>query len=310
MAVIIPNKFRERYGRLAPHSKKFYEYLEKPLKPAIRICTNKISREKLIPRLENAGWKLSEIPFYKDGFVVENASDENRIGLTIEHFLGCFYLQEVASMIPAVALGPKENEVILDLCAAPGSKTSQISQMMDNKGLIIANDNDYNRLGPLKYNIEKCGCLNVGITLQDARFFTKKYLFDRVLLDAPCSSEGQVRKDWSMLSRWSLEFVQGLAGLQKEMISSAYQLLKPKGVLVYSTCTFAPEENEGVVDYLLKKYPDAELQNIDLGDFKTCSGITEFEGKRFNPEVRKCIRVWPHLNDTGGFFVAKIFKSQ
>ncbi|MEM4714300.1 MAG: RsmB/NOP family class I SAM-dependent RNA methyltransferase, partial [Candidatus Nanoarchaeia archaeon] len=192
----IPKAFRERYKQIAPNPKEFLEILAKPLKPSFRICTNKISPEELLPRLENQGWELEPVPFYKNGYIIKN---EFRPGLTIEHFMGYIYMQEIVSMIPPILLEPKPYESILDMCAAPGSKTTQISELIQNKPLIIANDSDWKRLKPLKHNLEKCGCLNVAITLMDGRFISKKQQFDKILLDAPCSSEGQIRKDWTVL---------------------------------------------------------------------------------------------------------------
>ncbi len=304
---IIPKLFRERYNKLAPNPKQFFRTIQEPLKPAIRINTNKISCEEILLRLKKQGWQLKQVPFYENAFVIENAGDDKHIGLTVEHFMGYFYMQEVVSLLPAVILEPKKDELILDMCAAPGSKTTQLSQMMSNTGLIVVNDNDFMRLKPLKYNVEKCGCLNVAITNVDGRVI--KGAFDKILLDAPCSSEGQIRKDWKVLSRWSEEYIKSFSNLQKQLIKHAFEILKPNGTLVYSTCTFAPEENEEVVSYLLEKFESAKLETINLKGFKTSEGMTEWQGKKFSPEVRKCIRVWPHQNDTGGFFVAKIRKN-
>ena len=303
---IIPRLFRERYNKLAPSPKLFSKIIQEPLKPCIRINTNKISREEIVSGLKKQGWQLKQIPFYENAFVIENADNDNRIGLTIEHFIGYFYMQEVVSLLPAVVLAPQKGEVVLDVCAAPGSKTTQMSQMMHNTGLIVANDNDFMRLKPLKYNIEKCGCLNVAITNIDGRVIKGK--FDKILLDAPCSSEGQIRKDWKVLSRWSEDYIKTFSNLQKQFIKHAFEILKPNGILVYSTCTFAPEENEEVVNYLLENFENAKLEKIELKDFKFSEGIIEWQGKKFKSEIKKCVRVWPHQNDTGGFFVAKITK--
>jgi len=305
---IIPRLFRERCNKICPNPKQFSKVIQEPLKPCIRINTNKISREEIISRLQKQKWQLKQVPFYENGFIIENASDDNRIGLTTEHFMGYLYMQEVVSLLPAVVLAPQKGEVVLDVCAAPGSKTTQLSQMMCNTGLIVANDNDFLRLKPLKYNIEKCGCLNVAITNVDGRVI--KGQFNKILLDAPCSSEGQIRKDWKVLSRWSEDYMKSFSNLQKQLITHAFEILKPNGALVYSTCTFAPEENEEVVSYLLENFENARLEEIKLNDFKTSEGIAEWRGKKFSPEVKKCIRIWPHQNDTGGFFVAKIVKNE
>ena len=213
----------ERYNKICPNQRQFSKIIQEPLKPAIRINTNKISREEILSRLAKQGWKLKQVPFYENAFIIENASDDNRIGLTIEHFMGYFYVQEVVSLLPAVVLAPQPNDVVLDVCAAPGSKTTQLSQMINNTGLIVANDNDFMRLKPLKYNVEKCGCLNVAITNVDGRVIKGSY--DKILLDAPCSSEGQIRKDWKVLSRWSEDYIKSFSNLQKQL-SKKYNLKK------------------------------------------------------------------------------------
>ena len=300
------NEFVEKYSELAPEPKKFFKILGIPQKPAIRICTNKISRGELIKRLENLGWKLKQVPFYEDGFVIES---KIRPGLSIEHFMGYFYMQEVVSMIPPVILNPKQNDLVLDMCAAPGSKTTQLSELMKNKGLIVANDNDVMRLKLLNYAIEKCGCLNIAQTMMDARFITRMHKYDKILLDAPCSSEGQIRKNPEVLKNWNQAYVNKFSELQKQLIDSAFQLLNNNGVLVYSTCTFSPEENEEVVDFLLKKYPDARVEKIKLKNFKFSEGISSYGSRKFDAQVRNCARIWPHHNDTGGFFAAKIVKT-
>ncbi len=211
-------------------------------------------------------------------------------------------------MLPPLVL--KEHlhnaKYVLDGCAAPGSKTTQLAAFMENCGTIIANDINYNRIRALKFNIEKTGTLNTIITNLDLRFFPKSE-FDIILLDVPCSSEGTIRKNPILLSKWTEKRIPGHANLQQQFILKAFDLLKPGGYLVYSTCTFAPEENEGVINWLLERRP-ATLEQINIPQMKIENGIPEWDDKKFDPEIIKTVRIWPHHNDTGGFFLAKVRK--
>ncbi|MBM3200268.1 NOL1/NOP2/sun family putative RNA methylase, partial [Candidatus Woesearchaeota archaeon] len=204
---------------------------------------------------------------------------------------------------------PKEDDLVLDLCASPGSKTTQAAAMMKNKGLIIANDNQISRLKPLQINLQRCGVTNTVITLMEGRWF-KNYprKFDKIMVDAPCSGIGTIRKSPQTVQWWNPNFIKQMAGIQKQLLESAFGLLNEGGVLVYSTCTLEPEENEGVVDYLIGSYDNAKVENIHL-EIKKSEPVSEFEGKTYSPEVKKCLRIWPQDNDTEGFFVAKIRKS-
>jgi 16S rRNA C967 or C1407 C5-methylase (RsmB/RsmF family) len=136
----------------------------------------------------------------------------------------------------------------------------------------------------------------------------KDYEFDKILVDAPCSGTGTIRKSFKTLLIWNPNMVKRLAGTQRQLIETAFNNLKKGGTLVYSTCTLEPEEDEGIIDYLINKYPDAKVEQIKLPGLKTSPAITEFEGKTYSNEVKKCLRIWPQDNDTEGFFVAKIKK--
>jgi tRNA (cytosine49-C5)-methyltransferase len=209
-------------------------------------------------------------------------------------------------MIPPLVLDPEPGELILDMCAAPGSKTTQIAAMMKNQGLLVANDYKGMRVAPLGLNVQRMGGTNVIITLMEGRYF-KNFMFDRILVDAPCSGTGTIRKSFKTLRIWNPIMIKRLAGTQRQLIESAFEILKPGGTLVYSTCTMEPEEDEGIIDYLVGKYPNAYLEEISL-NIRRSDPILEFEGIRYNPEIKKCLRIWPQDNDTEGFFVAKIRK--
>lgn len=300
----IKEKFKERYEKLT-NWEEFKKISLSFLRRSIRVNTLKISIEELKRRLGKK-WILTRIPWCKEGFYVEHKEGRRDIGNAIEHSLGYFYVQEAVSMIPPIVLDPKPNEIVLDMCAAPGSKTSQIAQYMKNKGILIANDYKGIRLAPLGINLQRMGIKNSIITLMEGRFF-KNFEFDKILVDAPCSGTGTIRKSLKTLRIWNPNVIKRLAGTQRQLIDTAFQNLKKNGTLVYSTCSLEPEENEGIIDYLLKKHNNAKLEDIKL-DIKRSNPILEFEGKEYNKKIKKCLRLWPQDNDTVGFFVAKIRK--
>ena len=304
MDPIIPQKFKDRYSPLVDDPEAFLQSLLTQPPKSFRANTLKASVREVKSRMESYGFSLRQVPWYPDAFI----SSSPEIGSTLEHFLGHIYVQELTSMLPALTVNEiRKAGLVLDACAAPGSKATQLAALMDNRGTLVANDLDYQRIKALKFNLERCGCLNAVITNQDLRYYPEKQEFGAILLDAPCSSEGTIRKNPSLLSRWSENDILSKAGLQRQLILKAYGLLSPGGTLVYSTCTFAPEENEGVLDFLLSK-TEAKIQEVKIPGLKTSRGIEEFRGKKFSREVKKAVRVWPHQNDTDGFFLAKLVK--
>ena len=298
-------KFIERYSKLTDWE-EFKKVSLSFLRRSIRVNTLKMPINQLKKRLEEKNWISEKIPWCKEGFYVEHKEGRRDIGNTIEHSLGYFYVQEAVSMIPPIVLEPKPDEFVLDMCAAPGSKASQIAQYMENKGILIANDYKGIRIAPLGINLQRMGITNAIITLMEGRFF-KNFEFDKILVDAPCSGTGTIRKSLKTLRIWNPDVIKRLAGTQRQLIDTAFQNLKKNGILVYSTCSLEPEEDEGIIDFLLNKYDNAELEEINL-DVKRSQPILEFEDKQYNPEIKKCLRLWPQDNDTEGFFVAKIKK--
>lgn len=310
------DKFVERYKQLTDFD-RFKEYSLSFLRRSIRANTLKISVNDLKKRLEK-NWSLEPIPWCREGFWIEHKGkgEEYRrdIGNLIEHQLGYFYVQEAASLIPPIVLNPKPSEIVLDMCAAPGSKATQLAMYMKNKGILIANDYKGDRIRSLGLNVQRCGLTNCIVTLMFGHWFkgAKKTLeFDRVLVDAPCSGTGAIRKSLKTLRIWNPNMVRRLAGQQRQLIEAGFNVLKKGGVLVYSTCTLEPEEDEGVVGYLLDKYVDAKIEFIgkdELKGLKRSNAVMGFEGKKYNDVVKNCLRIWPQDNDTEGFFVAKIRK--
>jgi NOL1/NOP2/sun family putative RNA methylase len=299
-------KFIERYSKLTDWE-EFKKYSLMFLRRSVRVNTLKISVEECKKKLEKNGWKLKQIPWCKEGFWILHETGRRDIGNTIEHQLGYIYVQEAVSMIPPIVLDPKPYEIVLDMCASPGSKSSQMSAMMENKGVLVANDSTTLRMVPLDSNLQRVGALNNIITLMSGERF-HEFEFDKILVDAPCSGTGAIRKSLKTIETWNPHVVRRLAGLQRKLIETAFNNLKKNGVMVYSTCSVEPEEDEDIVDYLLGKYSNARLEEISLKGLKRSDCVLEFEDKKYNPEVRKCLRIWPQDNDTEGFFVSKIKK--
>ncbi|MAE42918.1 tRNA methyltransferase [Candidatus Woesearchaeota archaeon] len=304
-------KFIERYSKLTEWE-EFKKISLSFLRRSIRVNTLKIPINELKKRLEK-NWNLTQVPWCKEGFWIEHKGigDEHRrdIGNLIEHSLGYFYTQEAASMIPPLVLEPKENEIVLDIAASPGSKTTQIAQYMNNKGILVANDYTILRMKPLSLNLQRCGVTNCIITLMLGQWFRKSNIeFDKILVDAPCSGTGTIRKSLKTLRIWNPNMIKRLSITQKQLLETAFKILKPGGTLVYSTCSLEPEENEGVVDFLLSKYKSASLEEIKLKNLKKSEPILEFEKNNYNSDIKKCLRIWPQDNDSEGFFVAKLKK--
>lgn len=302
--IMFKPKYVERYSQLTDWE-TYKKYSLSFLPKSIRINTLKKSVDEIKKRLSK-DWVLEQIPWCREGFWIEHKKGRLDVGNTIEHCLGYYYVQEGASMIPPVVLDPQPGERVLDLCAAPGSKSSQIVQMMKNKGVLVANDVAGMRIAALGINLQRLGALNCIITQKAGEHF-RGVEFDRVLLDAPCSGSGTIRKSVKTLTMWNSGTIKSIAGQQRRLIQTAFDMLKKGGTMVYSTCSVEPEENEGVISFFLKNNSDAVLDDINL-PLKRTPCLTEFEGEIYHPDIRKCLRLWPQDNDTEGFFVAKIIK--
>ncbi|HDI74090.1 MAG TPA: RsmB/NOP family class I SAM-dependent RNA methyltransferase [Candidatus Korarchaeota archaeon] len=305
---LIRPEFERRYREILGDE---YEVLlsfmaRKPI-PSIRVNPMKVDPDWLVSKLERAGWRLEPIPWYEYGYRVLDGPE--RLGNTEWHQLGLYYVQEAASMIPPVVLSPKPEERVLDLAASPGSKTTQLSEMMRHEGVLVANDVTPDRVDALIANVQRMGSLNVVVTLSDGRRAPIKFgrgVFDKVLLDAPCSSLGEVRRSWGALARWSPRSVNKIARLQLALARAAYETLKPGGIMVYSTCTLEPKENEWVVYNLLKLGATVEEPRVE--GLKWRSGLERWMSWEFGSEMRKTLRIYPQDNDTIGFYVAMIRK--
>ena len=254
--------------------------------------------------LEEKGFCLSEVPWNPYGFYVENREEEFRPGAHAYHHGGLYYLQEPSAMAPVLYLDVKPGMKVLDLCAAPGGKTTQIAMALKGEGLLVANEINGQRAGILSENVERMGIKNALVTNHAPEelvpFF--KETFDRILMDAPCSGEGMFVKNDNAADEWSKEHVLLCAKRQKEIFQSAYGMLKPGGKLVYSTCTFAREENEENIAYFLEKYKDLRLVKT-----KKQSGMSE--GISFDPDIAKnTLRLFPHHLKGEGHFLGVLEK--
>ncbi|CAI4051857.1 hypothetical protein SUVZ_14G2600 [Saccharomyces uvarum] len=290
---------------------EFFEANEIARPVTIRTNTLKTRRRDLAQTLVNRGVNLQPIGSWtKVGLQIFDS--QVPIGATPEYLAGHYILQAASSFLPVIALDPHENERILDMAAAPGGKTTYISAMMKNTGCVFANDANKSRTKSLIANIHRLGCTNTIVCNYDAREFPKVIGgFDRILLDAPCSGTGVIGKDQSVkVSRTEKDFIQ-IPHLQKQLLLSAIDSVdcnsKHGGVIVYSTCSVAVEEDEAVVDYALRKRPNVKLVETGLAIGK--EGFTSFRGKKFHPSVKLARRYYPHTYNVDGFFVAKFQKT-
>lgn len=283
------------------------EAWEHSLPEGFRVNTLKLPEQYILQRLRVRGLKFRRIPWARHGYLAEG---EVELGATLEHMLGLIYLQGPVSMAPVEALDPKPGEVILDMCAAPGSKSTQICQLLEGRGVLVANDLSLERSKALSSNLQRIGALNAVITLMDGRVFPRLVgeFFDKVLVDAPCSSLGIISKDWSVAREWRHRNALRLSRLQVQLLRSGFDSLKPGGTLVYSTCTLTFEENEQVVQTLLEMRKNAALDEVRLEGLRARKGLTEWRGRKLSPELEKTLRIYPYDNWAEGFYIARIRK--
>ncbi len=293
-----------RYEPIVDDFEAFLDACNLPLPSVVRVNTIKAGVERTKRALDAEGVDYETREWNE--LVLE--LDAEKPGNTDPYFHGWIHGQEEISSLPATVLAPEPEERVLDSCSAPGGKTAQIAALMDDTGIVVANDNNLGRLSALRFNAERLGLTNVAVTRQDARNFSLKPLslsaFDRALVDAPCSCEGTIRKNPDALDGWSLSHVEGVAGVQKGILKRAIQATREGGVVDYSTCTFAPEENEAVVDHVLAR-EDCSVVSFDTS-LDSRPGVTEWGDEEYDESVTKARRFYPHHNDTGGFFCAKL----
>lgn len=271
-------------------------------RPAIRINTLKTTPQQLTTRLKRKGARLTRIPWLKHGYWY---SAPFSLGATPEYLQGYYYLQGAASQLAAEILNPAPNTSVIDMAAAPGSKSTHLAQIMQNTGVLTCLDIKTKRLTTLRNNLERCGVTNAITYRKDARFATDLgKTYHSILLDAPCSGNWAADKTWP--ENKTIDTFKHLAKTQRELLKAAWHCLKPGGTLLYSTCSLEPEENELVINWFLNKYPTATLEpiNTPIGDH----GLTTIFGHTLNPLLARTKRLWPDKTGTEGFFYAKIKK--
>ncbi len=285
---MLPNEFLQRMEKqLGAEYPDFLKSLERPRSVALRFNPLKGKMPVLSFVQSPVAWE--PCGYYYDG--------QARPGLHPYHEAGVYYLQEASAMAPVTLLDPQPGELICDLCAAPGGKTTQIAAKMAGEGFLLCNEINPKRARILSRNIERMGVCNALVTNEHPAVLAQRYaeLFDRVLVDAPCSGEGMFRKEEAAVTDWSVETVQMCARRQAEILDSAATLVRPGGRLVYSTCTFAPEENEQTVEAFLQRHPEFSVENIPAPHF-----VSGTQGT---------YRLWPHKLLGEGHFAAVLRKS-
>ncbi|AGH80968.1 rRNA (cytosine-C(5)-)-methyltransferase RsmF [Psychromonas sp. CNPT3] len=305
---LLPPEFINKMSDILPKTLALSDFLDacqRPLRPAVRVNTLKISIDDFKLLASEHNWQLSSIPWCTEGFWIDAGEQLTPLGNSFEHLSGLCYLQEASSMLPVSALShffkTDEHSTILDMAAAPGSKTTQLAAQMNNQGLLIANEYSASRVKILHANMQRCGIKNVALTHFDGKIFGSwlENTFDAILLDAPCSGEGTVRKDKHAMKNWSQSSIESIALTQQALIESAFYALKEDGILVYSTCTLSLEENQDICHALKERFTDC-VEFLNLSDlFKGADKAATTEG---------FLHVWPQIYDTEGFFVAAIRK--
>lgn len=229
------------------------------------------------------------------------------LGSTFEYLKGYYYIQDLSSgvAVSEMEICPSNHFNVLDMAAAPGGKTTHIAQKLNNLGKIVACESNPNRLPSLVFNLSRMGVKNTVVLRIKSEEITQLGMkFDRVLLDAPCTCEGIILKDETRKRSRTIRDLSVCSERQKRMILAGFKVLKPGGILVYSTCSFAPEENEMIIQYLLDRFKTAQIEPLNYGS----SGLTAFHDLVFSNKMNLTKRFYPHLHDTNGFFIAKIRK--
>lgn len=278
---------------------------------SFRVNNLKGNQSEVMEELMNNKIKAVNHPIIKNAFIVKDKKESALRKLEVYKY-GKIYLQNISSMLPPFFLDLKEDNVILDMCAAPGGKSLYMADLTNNKAIILANDVNEVRRERLNYNIEKQGASSIIVFGSDGCTIGKRLnrYFDRILLDAPCSGEGILKINSNKsVNCWSKRKVEMSSKLQKKLLNSAYNALKPGGIMVYSTCTLNPFENEEVVNYALEKYQDLSLEEINLNLPNVIRGQTTYDKITFNEQVSKAIRIIPN-EYMEGFFIAKLVKAK
>jgi len=294
-----------RYESLVDDFEAFVESCQRPLPTTVRVSTIKGDVDRTVRAFEDEGIEVERRDWHPGVLEV----DTSKPGNTWPYVHGWVHGQEEVSAIPAAVLAPAPGDVVFDPCAAPGSKTTQLAAEIEDRGLVVANDDNLGRLSALRGNCDRLGITCAAVTNRDARHvslddFGGVDAFDGAVVDVPCTCEGTIRKNPDALESAGRQSSRQMAKLQTAILRRAIDLTRAGGTVVYSTCTFAPEENEGVVDAVLGD-GDVELVPFEIG-LEHDDGITDWLDESYDDSLRHAKRFYPHQNDTGGFFTAKL----
>ncbi len=292
----------ERYRPIVPGWADFVAAAARPEPTVLRVRAGRVSPAALRERLEGQGFRLRDIGGMPGFLEVE--AGPRPVALTLEHWLGLFYVQQASTGVAAPLLGARPGERVLDLCAAPGGKTTHLADLMLDRGCLVAADVSESRIRGLLGNVYRLGHPNLFVVAGDGRAFPEEAAFDRVLVDAPCSGEGTLRRRRGRPPHQSASFRGYVTRVQEDLLRKAVRLTRPDGTILYVTCTFAPEENEAIVDRVLRDEP-VELEPLAL-PVPHARGLTAFEGLRFDPRLEGAVRIYPHHLDSGGLFLARL----
>lgn len=299
----LPEKFLSRMETMLGNEfPAFLQSYDFPRKFGLRVNTNKISVEKF---LEISPFHLEPIPWIDNGFFYD---ENDRPSRHPYYFAGLYYLQEPSAMTPANRFSVNPGEYVLDLCAAPGGKATELGAKLQGKGFLVANDISNSRAKALLRNLELFGIKNSMVTNETPAKLAKYFpeFFDKILVDAPCSGEGMFRKDPDVAKTWDETRPEFFSKLQKEIVTQAISMLKPGGELLYSTCTFSPVENEGIISFILENFPEIEL--LPIADYEGFTNGCPDWGNH-DSRLEKCIRIFPHHIEGEGHFLALMKKN-
>ena len=295
-----PTWMTSRFIEIIPHTEKLLDTLASKPRRYIRINTLKTKVEDLVERLLHIGFDLKQTILPE---VFEITNGKFSLGSTTEYLLGYYYIQDLSSCLAVKELDVSPEQRVLDMACAPGGKTTYLAQKLNNKGILIALDPSKKRIRSTFFNLMRCGIRNTLVYHMDAtNVFQLGIRYDRVLLDAPCSCEGVIARDKSILDNHYPELINKCAERQRALIHAAIKVTKPGGLIVYSTCTFAPEENEIVINAMLDRYDNIEIEPVAIGE----NGLTTFGLFSLNPSLKYTKRLYPHIHGTLGFYIAKL----
>ena len=308
----LPEKFLERLDVIIPSEKRevVLQAFSQKRPTTLRANTLKIQALQLLEELKSLNVELQPIPWWENAFIVKNMSLRELTEFDL-YRQGFFYFQSLSSMLPPLILDPKPGEKVLDITAAPGSKTTQMAALMENRGEIVANDNSPIRVLKLEANIKIQGVTNVKIERGAGQTLWTRYpeYFDKALVDVPCSMEGRMcATESKSYEHWSTQKIKELTQRQRFLLRAAISATKPGGSIVYSTCTLAPEENEGVIDWILKKEKSVvDVEPINLEKLEYFSGMMNWSARVYDSRVKLTLRILPSMT-MEGFYIAKLRK--